>query len=85
MGSKKIPYDEVISGRVTAEDKYLMKKYGLNVRDAVKWYLQHMISDSKRIEMEKEKLRDEIYNLKMDLIVAEMELEKLENEAVQNG
>jgi hypothetical protein len=85
MGSKKIPYGEVISGRVTAEDKYLMKKYDVNVRDAVKWYLHHIITDSKRIELEKEKLKEEIYNLKMDLIVAEMELENLEKEAVKNG
>jgi len=85
MGSRKIPYDEVISGRVTAEDKYLMKKYKVNVRDAVKWYLQHIINDSKRVELQKEKLKKQIYDLKLDLIVAEMELQELEKEAVENG
>lgn len=85
MGSKKIPYDEVVSGRVTAEDKYLMKKHGVKVRDAVRWYLNHILNESTRVEMEKEKLREQIYNLKLDLIVAENELETLENEAVKNG
>ena len=85
MGSRKIPYDEIISGRVTAEDKYLMKKYNVKVRDAVKWYLQHMINDSKRLELQKKKLKEQIYNMKVDLIVAEMELEELEKEAVKNG
>ena len=85
MGSRKIPYDEVISGRVTAEDKYLMKKYNVNVRDAIRWYLAHRISDDERKKFKINKLKEEIRNLKMDLLAAEMELEALENGDAQNG
>lgn len=85
MRSKKLPYDEVISGRITSRDKYLMKKYDIKVRDAVKWYLKYILTDADRIEMEKEKLREHIYNLKLDLLVAEKELEALEKGAIKYG
>lgn len=87
MGSKKVPYDEVLSGRVTARDKQLMKESGYRLRDAVGFFLTHSVSPKKKLLVEKhlvteriEELNDEIENLKLDLISEEMKLEKINNE-----
>lgn len=69
----------VVSGRVTARAKQLMKEYGFTVRDAVEWYLIYMVDPKKKIELEKSLLRNQIQELKLDLIAAEMRLESLEN------
>lgn len=69
----------VVSGRVTARAKKLMKEYGFTVRDAVEWYLIFMVDPKKRVELEKSLLKNQIQELKLDLIAAEMRLESLEN------
>ena len=87
MGSKKVPYDEVLSGRVTARDKQLMKESGYRLRDAVGFFLAHSVSPKKKLLVEKhlvteriEEINEEIENLKLDLISEEMKLEEINNE-----
>ena len=77
-------FPEVVSGRVTARAKQLMKEYGFTVRDAVEWYLIYMVDPKKKIELEKSLLKNQIQELKLDLIAAEMRLESLE-EGDANG
>lgn len=72
-------FPEVVSGRVTARAKQLMNDYGFTVRDAVEWYLIYMVDPQKKVELQKSILKERIYNLKIDLIAAEMELAELEN------
>ena len=87
MGNKKIPYDEVVSGRVTARDKRLLEESGYGVREAVGFLLTHVTNSKKRLLIDKFILSEDIASLKkaiedlnMDLIAAEMELEKINNE-----
>lgn len=68
----------VVSGRVTARAKQLMKEYGFTVRDAVEWYLIYMVDPKKKVELQTSILKERITSLKLDLIAAEMELEALE-------
>ena len=82
-----MPFDEIVSGRVTARDKKLLKDSGYNVRDAVSFFLNARNSPKKKLLVDKhfvqekiDKLNDEIDNLKLDLIAEEMNLEKINNQ-----
>ena len=74
-------FPAVVSGRVTARAKKLMDEYGFTVRDAVEWYLIYKVDQKKRIELDKTLLKEEIKNLKVDLISLEMQLQSLEEES----
>lgn len=74
-------FPAVVSGRVTARAKALMDAYGFNVRDAVEWYLIYKVDQKKKVELEKALLKEEIKNLKMDLISLEMQLQSLEEDS----
>lgn len=78
MGSRKIPFDEVVTGRVTTETKFLMDHYGFTVRDAVNGYLKQIEIPRKSLNLKIQLKKEEVNNLKMDLIAAEMELAELE-------
>ena len=87
MGNKQIPFDEVISGRVTARDKKLLKDSGYNVRDAVSFFLNARGSPKKKLLVDKHFIQEEICrlnkiidDLKMDLIAEEMKLEEINNQ-----
>ena len=75
----------VVSGRITSRAKSLMDVYGFTVRDAVEWYIAYKVDPKKREELDKARLKKQIYDLKLDLIVAEMELESLENGVEDDG
>lgn len=74
-------FPAVVSGRVTARAKKLMDEYGFTVRDAVEWYLIYKVDRKRRIELDKSLLKEEIKNLKLDLISLEMQLQSLEEES----
>ena len=74
-------FPAVVSGRVTARAEKLMDEYGFTVRDAVEWYLIYKVDPKRRIELDKTLLKDEIKNLKLDLISLEMQLQSLEEES----
>lgn len=78
MGSRKIPFDKVVTGRVTTETKFLMDHYGFSVRDAVNGYLKQIEIPSKSLKLKIQLKKEEIKDLKIDLIAAEMDLEELE-------
>ena len=84
MGNKRVPYEEVFSGRVTSRDKKLMKDSGYTVRDAVSFFLSVRSSPEKALLVDKHfiqenisNLNDEIDSLKMDVIAEEMKLEEI--------
>lgn len=66
MGNKKIPYDEVISGRVTARDKKLMKDSGYRVRDAIAFFLNHSVTAKKKLLVDKFIIGQNIEDLKRE-------------------
>lgn len=74
-------FPAVVSGRVTARAKKLMDEYEFTVRDAVEWYLIYKVDQKRRIELDKTLLKEEIKNLKLDLISLEMQLQSLEEES----
>lgn len=87
MGNKKIPFDEVISGRVTARDKKLMKDSGYRVRDAISFFLQHAVSSKKKLLVDKFLITENIKDLKkqrddldMEIISEERRLEEINNQ-----
>lgn len=87
MGCKKIPYDEVISGRVTTRDKILLKESGYSVRDAVSYFLERIIKTNKKLLVEKHltlerinSIKEEIDDLNMQLINEERSLERINKE-----
>lgn len=87
MGNKKIPFDQVVSGRVTARDKKLMKDSGYTVRDAVSLFLkirsnpkQSLLVDKHFVQERISQLKEEIESLNMDLIAEEMKLEEINNQ-----
>ena len=82
-----MPFDQIISGRVTARDKKLLKDSGYNVRDAVEYFIHNSISTKQKLVVEKhfilkniKSLNEEIESLKMDVIDEEMRLEKINNQ-----
>ena len=79
MGNKRVPYEEVFSGRVTSRDKKLMKDSGYTVRDAVSFFLSVRSSPEKALLVDKHFIQenDEIDSLKMDVIAEEMKLEEI--------
>lgn len=72
-------FPEVVSGRITTRAKKLMDKYGLTVRFCVEQCIDMYVSKQNRL-LEKDQLKEEIRSLKLDLIVKEMRLEKVEKE-----
>lgn len=59
-----MPYDKVVSGRVTAEDKKLLDESDYNVRDAVHYFNQHAQNSKKKLLIKKFFVREEIVRLK---------------------
>lgn len=80
MGVKKIPFDKVVTGRISTETKYLMDHYGFSVRDAINGYLKQIENPVKSLKLKRELKKKEINDLKMDLISAEMQLEEIESQ-----
>ena len=60
-----------------------MQEYGFTVRDAVEWFIIAKCDSSKNYKYQKLVLEDEIYQLKLDLICKEMELDEL-NKRIEN-
>ena len=84
MGNKKIPYDEVISGRVTARDKKLMKDSGYRVRDAISFFLNHATTTKKKLLVDKfiisqtiDELKEERDEIDLKIISEERHLEAI--------
>ena len=79
--SKRNPYDEVISGRVTAKDKKLMKDSGYRVRDAISFFLSHSTNPKKKLLVDKffasnkiEELKAQRDNIELEIISEERRL-----------
>ena len=82
--SKRTPYDEVISGRVTARDKRLMNDCGYSVRDAISFFLQYSSNPKKRLVVDKffvtnkiEELTAQRDNIELEIISEERRLEEI--------
>lgn len=85
--SKMNAYDEVISGRVTARDKKLMKDSGYRVRDAISFFLNHSCHPKKKLMVDKffvsnkiEELKAERDNIELEIISAERHLAEINNQ-----
>lgn len=71
-------YDQIISGRVSARQKTLLKKSGYNVRDAVDFFLKYAAKKDKKLAIDKFFLEDEIQTMKNKISKDELECIKLE-------
>ena len=80
MVAKNIPKNVVVSGRITSSQKHVMDKQGWSVSDAISFFIQANKESAKSLEIQKNYVKSEIENLKIDLISKEMELEELESE-----
>ncbi|MBQ2653272.1 MAG: hypothetical protein IJF83_06940 [Methanobrevibacter sp.] len=70
----------VVSGRVTNRAKYLMKKEGFSVRDAVEWFVDARCSNKKKLEVDKYFLEKEIKELEQKLQIKRLEYENVLDE-----
>lgn len=70
-------YDQVISGRVTTQDKELMKANGYNVRDAVTYLLNNKSSRETKLQVKKILIEKEINNLEEELQIKKLQHEQI--------
>lgn len=59
-----MPFDTVVSARVTAEDKKLLDESNYTVRDAVRYFNEHAQHSKKKLLIKKFFVNNEIGNLK---------------------
>lgn len=70
-------YDQVISGRVTTQDKELMKAQGYSVRDAVTYLLDNKSSKETKLKIKKILIEKEINNLEEELQIKKLQHEQI--------
>lgn len=79
-----MPYDEVISSRVTARQKKLLEDSNYTLRDVVDFYINHSVSPKKRLLIDKffiqesiDEVKDKIEDMNIELFGLEKSLEEI--------
>lgn len=76
--SSKIPKDERVSARISKSDMMILKKLNVNPAEAIHYYCSKLANEKELLLFKKKSLMSKLTELKLDEIVVEQELEKLE-------
>lgn len=84
MTKKGEPLTEVITGRVTKTQKDKMAKHGINIRDAIDFYITILEDPHKKLTHRRDILINEIRTLEHELQAKNNELEEI-NKIITGG
>ena len=73
-------YTEFVGGKVHPKEAKLLKESQYTVRHAVEFFIAHITSNKKKLEVEKFFLEEEYRDKKIDLIPVEQRIEEINKE-----